>query len=106
MSKLDEKEEIALRLQNEFGYGRPGSTKVAEIIATLHEQIAESFAIWWESGLVPEIEVEGYSVTRLQTEHNMNPIAAFLTLNSLLRNPDKILPSLRKGHDQIGPSRE
>ena len=49
-----------------------------------------------------DIEVEGFTVKRLQDEHGMNLVASVLTLDYLKREPDQALKSLRKGHDFVG----
>ena len=47
------------------------------------------------------IEVEGFTVERLQNEHGMNLVASVLTLDYLERDPENALKSLSKGHDEI-----
>jgi len=48
-----------------------------------------------------QFEIEGYSMNRLLTEHNMTPIAAFLTLDWLMREPAIALASLNKGRESL-----
>ena len=92
------------RLTSEFGYPPQGAQLVATKIAAFTPDIRESFATWWTTGNLPETEVAGYTLTKLMNEHSMKPIAAFLTLDWLAREPDKALSSLKKGHDLLSLS--
>lgn len=51
-----------------------------------------------------ELNLLGYTVDRLINEHGMNEVAAHLTLDWIVREPDKALESLKRGHDFVGPS--
>lgn len=51
-----------------------------------------------------ELNLLGYSVEKLTREHGMNEIAAYLTLDWIVREPDKAIESLRKGHDFVRSS--
>jgi hypothetical protein len=48
------------------------------------------------------LDVHGLTVDTLQRQHGMTPIAAFLTLDWLSRDPEAALASLHKGHDHLG----
>lgn len=89
------------RLRKEYGYPPKGAELVARQLSQLNPKLFDEFMRWWESGKIPEIEIEGYTLTRLMREHRMNPIASFLTLDWLLRDPEKAKASLEKGHDRI-----
>lgn len=94
-------EKIKSRLVQEFGYSEKGAELVARQLAQLDPKLADAFSRWWRDGSTTDIEIEGFTVQRLMNEHRMNPIAAFLTLNWLLREPNKALISLAKGHDSV-----
>lgn len=92
------------RLVREYGYSSSGVEIIAAQLLRLEPQLSAAFEEWWNSGNVPKAEIEGYSFERLQNEHGMNPIAAFLTLDWLLREPEKAKVALSKGHDRLsGP---
>ncbi len=90
------------RLISEFGYPEAGAQLVADRLAGCSPQIQTAFLEWWKTGRLLELEIEGYTVQRLTTQHHMKPIAAFLTLDWLGREPQKALASLAKGHDEVG----
>ena len=46
---------------------------------------------------LPQIIIEGYSYKTLVENYGMKPIGAFLTLDWLIREPQKALTSLKKG---------
>jgi prophage antirepressor-like protein len=91
------------RLIKEFGYPETTVNRVAEALAQFQEPLASAFINWWESGVLPTIELEGYTISRLQKERGMNPIAAFLTLDWIQREPEKALRSLSKKWREIPP---
>lgn len=92
-------EDLIQRLTTEFGYPARGAALVADKLTTLQPTLQMQFASWWYDGGLPRATIEDYSVERLMREHSMNPIAAILTLDWLLREPEKAKASLRRGHD-------
>ena len=95
-------EQLMDRLTREYGYTARGAEIVVAQLQRLDPQLATEFEKWWGDGDTPEIEIEQYTFERLQREQDMNPIAAFLTLDWLLREPKKAKKTLTKGHDKIG----
>jgi hypothetical protein len=89
------------RLVKEYGYSPKGALLVWGKVESLNEPIHSAINQWWEDNLIPGIAVQGYTVELLVAKHAMNPIAAFLTLDWLIREPEKALASLNKGHDKI-----
>lgn len=95
-------DEVIQRLTDEFGYPEKGASLVADKIVKLDTMLSSRFHGWWTEGIIEDVNIHGYSIERLQSEHGMNTIAAFLTLDWLLREPERATHSLRKGHDKIG----
>ena len=89
------------RLVSDFGYPRAGARTVARKLASSQPEIQKALENWWREEELPGLVVKGYDFRRLRDEHNMNPIAIFLTLDWLLREPQKAAASLRKGHDHL-----
>jgi hypothetical protein len=58
-----------------------------------------------ETGEVEDVEIEGYTIKKL-TEMGMNALAAFLSQNWLLKNPDEAKAMLKRGWDSIKFSEE
>ena len=100
MRVLDEQALIP-RLIEEFGYPPEGAKLVASDLTACGEPVASAFADWWETGTMPSVEVEGYTVPRLLREQAMHPVAAFLALDWLRREPAKARRVLHKGHDAV-----
>lgn len=94
--------ELIPRLVAEFGYPLKGAQLVAEKLVSSTPQIQEVFVKYWERGEIPLLEVEGYTFSKLAEEHGMKPVAAFLTLDWLIREPERAKASLKKGHDVAG----
>ncbi len=53
-----------------------------------------------------ELILLGYSIEKLKKEQGMNEIAAYLTLDWIMHDPDEAIKSLNKGHDFIKSSND
>jgi hypothetical protein len=94
-------QEIAERLIKEFGYRPLVAERVAQRMLTIDPIIRAPFWRWWHTGaLAPDVEVEGYTIERLMSEHQLNPVAAFSTLDGLKTDPTLTLDTLRRGFDR------
>lgn len=89
------------RLSAEFGYPPKGAALVAAKLVRLVPPIAAAFEAWQQTGALPDLTVAGYSFQTILSEHGMQPIAAFLTLDWLARDPAAASASLRKGSDSV-----
>ena len=89
------------QLMSELNYSYQGAQLVVVKLRQSAPEIQAAFTTWWQSGHIPELEVNSYNVERLMQHHSMNPIAALLTLDWLMREPAKALASLQRGHDEV-----
>lgn len=99
---IDSKE-LFTRLIQDLGYPPAGAQLLVNKLEACSPAVKEALALWWNTGQVSDLEVEGYTMARLMSEHSMKPIAALLTLDWLSREPEKAKISLRKGHDSVRP---
>ena len=100
-----EREDIVSRLITELGY----TTKEAELSARDLQSSAApvqvAFNKWWEGrGLDPHLEVQGYTLEKLTNDYGFNPIAALLTMDRLIREPDEAIEALNEGYDVVHTS--
>ncbi len=65
-------------------------------IERLSPIIAEAFEKWVKNNLHPDLSVEGYSYEELVNEWGMKPVGAFITLDWLIREPEKAKKCLMK----------
>lgn len=89
------------QLVGELGYSPHAADIVARELIEAAPRVRDVFFQWWETGKIAELEVEGYSVQRLMDERNMNPVAACLTLDWLIKEPEAALASLARGYDWV-----
>lgn len=76
------------RLINDFDCKESQVDGVVEKISKLAPEIYTAFEEWFNTGVVKEIEVEGYTVASLRKQKKqMNTIGAYLTLDWLKREP-------------------
>ena len=88
-------------LVHEFDYPEAGARLVAERLARADPRVWKAFRIWWDTGMLPELSIAGQTVQTLMTAHGMNPIAALLKLDWLVREPGQALMSLAREHDRV-----
>jgi hypothetical protein len=78
------------RLVDDFDCKESQVGGVVEKINKMAPDIYAAFESWFNTGVVKEIEVEGYTVSSLrQKKKNMNIVGAYLTLDWLRREPEK-----------------
>jgi|GEM_PF-579734 len=92
---------IMHRLVSELGYSDRGASLVTDRLEASDARIQSGFLKWWNTGQIESVEVEGYDVQRLMREHQFNPIAAFLTLDWLIKEPVSAKAALARGHDRV-----
>ncbi len=96
-----ETKELLERLQGEFAYPKAGAEMVASKIMNLQPALRDDFVKWWKSGEIPVLEIEGISMSVLLKQHKLNPIGAFLTLDWLIREPEKAAQAIARGYDKV-----
>ena len=95
-------DEIILRLVAEFGYTEKNAKGVAQKLLACTPVIQEAFEKWWRGeGLDAQLAVKGYTLKRLIEEYRFGPIAAFLDMDWLIREPEKAAQALSEGYDMI-----
>ena len=92
MDKLRIKEELLKE-----GYPDFMLENTIDKIVRLDPNISQTFVEWLDKGTEPRIEVEGFSYTLLKQMYGMKPIGIFITLDWLLREPEKAKESLAHG---------
>lgn len=94
--------EIVPRLVAEFGYTEKSAQRVALELQTCTPTIQEAFEKWWRGeGLDLQLEVKGYTLKRLIEEYGFGPVAAFLDMDWLIREPEEAAQALSEGYDTI-----
>src|SRR4051812_42386587 len=90
-------DELISRLVAEFKYPQFGARRVAENLAMANPIVRAAFLNWWKGGVLNDtLSAAGYTVAQLMREHGMTEIAALLTIDWLLREPDRAIASLRR----------
>jgi len=86
--KMLDKIELRKRLIDDFDCKEKQVDGVVEKISALAPHITSAFEEWYNTGIVKEIDIEGYNVASLRAKKkNMNIIGAYLTLDWLYREP-------------------
>lgn len=95
-------EEIRKNVVDKFSeYVNKSLVRVIDSIEKMYGEIRLELEKFLETGILPKLLVEGYSFERLKKEFGMNPIAVFLTLDWLKKEPGKANEALEQGYDKI-----
>ena len=89
--------EILVKLLKEENYPAHMVDVTIGKLNKLQPIVLDNFEAWLNEGIIPDIEIEGYSYRVLVNDYGMKPVGAFLTLDWLCRNPQKASLSLKKG---------
>lgn len=71
--------------------------QTADKVERMDERIKAAFEEWVDSNFIPTIEIEGWSYNKLVEKFKMRPVAAFLALDWLTRDPEKASKALKRG---------
>ena len=69
----------------------------ADKIEAFSLAVAEAFDNWSKNKSQLDISIEGFAFKDLITKWDMNPVGVFITLDWLLREPEKAKRALNKG---------
>ena len=95
-------DELMTRLVAEFGYTEKNAEGIARNILECTPIVQEAFEKWWRGeGIDPLLEVKGYTLQRLIKQYGFTPIAAFLDMDWLIREPEEAAKALSRGYDFI-----
>lgn len=98
---IPSRQELISRLTSELGYPLHSAELMADKVERIQPELREPFERWWDTGELPRVEVEGYTVARLMEERGLNPLAALMTLDWLLREPELARATIERGFDRV-----
>lgn len=88
---------VRKRLIDDFDCKESQVDGVVEKISKLSPEIYAAFEAWFNTGVIKEIEVDGYTVASLRAlKKQMNIVGAYLTLDWLKREPEKAKFALKQ----------
>ncbi len=71
--------------------------QTADKIERMDKRINAAFEEWVDNNVTPSIIIEGWNYNSLIDKFNMRPIAAFLALDWLTRDPKNASKALNRG---------
>lgn len=84
-------------LLREQGYPEFMFERTADKVENLSPVLKDAFEQWVEYGIEPSFSVEGYSYQMLIEKYKMKPVGAFITLDWIIREPEKAIENLNRG---------
>ena len=86
-----------IEILKEQGYPTFMLEKTADKVENLSQPLKESFSLWVESGIEPSLSIKGYSYSILIEKFKMKQVGAFITLDWIMREPEKAIENLNRG---------
>lgn len=86
-----------LTLLKEEAYPIHMIEKTVAKLENLQPSIASLFSNWVNTGKIPEESIEGFTYSILVNDYGMKPVGAFLTLDWLVRDPQRAYNALKRG---------
>ena len=91
------------RLIDDFDYPEVNVDMVVGKIEAMSPDVYAAFEMWYNTGNVVDIEIEGYNFAAVKEKsEKMNPIAVYLTLDWLAREPVKAKAALMRPYSPLG----
>jgi hypothetical protein len=98
---IPSRQELVTRLTDELSYPPYSAQLMADKVQRLQPELQEPFERWWNTGELPAMKVEGYTVVGLMKRRSLNPLAALMTLDWLLREPELARETIERGFDSV-----
>ena len=83
------------------GYSKDGAAAATEHIMEMDPKIKQDFIRWSNSGVLPELVIEGFDLPGLMSSLGMTEVSAFITLDWLLKDPEAAKQALSAPMDKI-----
>ena len=102
MSEVDTGFEAQVqKLVSEIGYKPEKAREVVTKLGRCDPKIQDAFHSWMRGNEISDVEVHGYSVSTFVDEYGMTPVAALLTLDWLIREPEIASQAIDEGYDFV-----
>ena len=91
-------EKIRKLLMIRFGYSEQEVCMLSDDLKHLEQALVPLLTKWVTEGSCSDAaEYSGYSIDSLRSQFDMNFIAALLTLDWIIKDPEQALPALKSG---------
>ena len=91
-------ENIRELLMSRFGYSEQDVCVLCNDLEQLDQALVPVLAKWIKDGDCSDsTEYSGYSINSLCSEYEMNFIAALLTLDWIIKEPEQAIPAIKSG---------
>ena len=91
-------ENIRELLMSRFGYSEQDTCVLCNDLEQLDQALVPVLTKWIKDGECSDsTEYSGYSINSLCTEYEMNFIAALLTLDWIIKEPEQAIPAIKSG---------
>ncbi len=99
--------ELAQQIQARFELDPPRAARHAAKVASLNARLRPAFKSFWDEGVLDaHLAVGNWSLVGLVSDRNLIPLAAFATLDWLIREPEEADRTIRAGVHRISLSRQ
>ena len=90
-------DELVAILTEKYDYPISYVDQVANKIEEFEPIWRKAFEKFIKYGTFADDEIHGYSIAKLIGEMELTPVAAFLTMDQICKNPEKTIKMLKRG---------
>lgn len=87
--------ETMMKILEQKGYDKKSASLVANDLMQLESPLSDYLGQWVERDTITDYIVDGYSIVNLMQERSMTYPAALLTMDWIIKEPEKALKSLK-----------
>lgn len=98
---MDDFNTIKQFLMDDQGYSDREAEVAAQGLLESQPVIREAYATWRETGVLPEFNIAGMTGQMLMERYGLKPVAALLTLDWLLVDPEAARRAIAQGMDRV-----
>jgi len=88
-------------LEERLNYPKHLVGSIVEKIMNMDSKLIDSFEAWLTNNKIPEYSVEDYTIETLMDKEKMSIISAFLTMDSLIKEPEIAKQALSYGIHEL-----
>lgn len=98
----DEKRWLKFLTERE-GYDKASARSAAKKLVKLDARVKSAFEAWAETGIVKDVSISGadFTARELMEQLGFQPVAAYLLMDWLIREPDAAKRALAGGADKV-----
>ena len=98
---MPSKDELVELLSMKFGYSFEKAPETAERLLSANKKIQDAFIDYLKDKTVSPLTIEGYDMKFFMQKYKMSAVAALLSLDWIIREPERAKKIIKRGYDRV-----